>query len=104
MHLKKYRGPTVKEVLRAVRAELGPSALVLSTEVVPAAGVRGWMGAREVEVTVASERIPVSETRPGDRAADTSRAVREVAARLQAGGMDAAMARGVAEALPAGGR
>jgi flagellar biosynthesis protein FlhF len=104
MHLKKYRRPTVKEALRAVREDLGPSALVLSTEVVPAAGVRGWMGAREVEVTAAAERIQVSEIRQGGSQADTSRAAREIAARLQAGGMDAAMARGVAEALPGGSR
>jgi flagellar biosynthesis protein FlhF len=104
MHLKKYRRPTVKEALRAVREELGPSALVLSTEVVPVLGVRGWMGAREVEVTAAAERIAVSEIRPGDSQADTNRAAREIAARLQAGGMDAAMARGVADALPTGGR
>ena len=51
MHLKKYRRPTVKDALRAVREELGPAALVLSTELVPVAGVKGWLGRKEVEIT-----------------------------------------------------
>jgi flagellar biosynthesis protein FlhF len=101
MHLKKYRRPTVKEALRAVREELGPSALVLSTELVPVAGVKGWLGRREVEITAAAERIPVSEIRPA-RADET--AGREIAARLQATGMDPTLAREVAAGLPLGRR
>ncbi|MGH9370930.1 MAG: hypothetical protein ACRD15_05310 [Vicinamibacterales bacterium] len=105
MHLKKYRRPTMKDALRAVREELGPAALVLSTELVPVPGVKGWFGAREVEVTAAAERIPVSEFRPsapGGDGREELRAGREIVARLQAGGMDAALAREVAGALPAG--
>lgn len=107
MHLKKYRRPTVKDALRAVREELGPAALVLSTELVPSAGVKGWLGRKEVEITAAAERIPVSEIRPSrsdEAALGESRASREIAARLQASGMDAALARAVAEGLPPGRR
>ena len=56
MYLKKYRKPTVQEALRAVREELGPNALVLSTELVSSSGWRGWLGAREVQVTASAMR------------------------------------------------
>jgi len=55
MHLKRYRRQTVKEALRAVREDLGPDALVLSTRTVTALGVRGLFGAKEVEITAAAE-------------------------------------------------
>ena len=63
MHLKRFRGETVRDALAGARAELGPDALVLSTQLVPAGGWRGFLGAREVEVTAATER-EVSEPRP----------------------------------------
>jgi flagellar biosynthesis protein FlhF len=97
MHLKRYRRPTMKEALRAVREDLGPNALVLSTAMVPAFGVKGWLGHREVEVTAAAERITVSENRHTE-----ARAGDEVAARLQASGLDAQIARDVAAAVPSG--
>jgi flagellar biosynthesis protein FlhF len=102
MHLKKYRRPTVQAALRAVREELGPDALVLSTESVSAQGMRGWVGGKEVEVTAATERRQVSETRPSSAAREASLAGREMAARLQAGGMDAALARDVVGSVPSG--
>jgi flagellar biosynthesis protein FlhF len=128
MHLKRFRRETVKEALRAVREELGPDALVLSTRVVAAPGMKGWFGARVIEVTAAAERPDVSEDRhvaealaavrsqaaaaaktatagaasrerrsgvPVDRATD------EITARLQAAGLEGAIARDVADALPA---
>lgn len=104
MHLRRYRRETVKEAFRAVREELGPDALILSTRMVAAPGIRGWFGARVVEVTAAADRPPVSDTRQiapvpftprrGDHALD------EVAARLEASGMDRDLARNVAQALP----
>jgi flagellar biosynthesis protein FlhF len=96
MHLKRYCRPTVREALRAVRDDLGPSALVLSTRVVRTSGLRGWMGARVVEVTAAAERPEMSEeriARPVDRPGAT---INNVAARLAAGGMDPATARAIA--------
>src|SRR5687767_8117421 len=108
MQLKRYRRETVKEALRAVREELGPDALVLSTRVVAAPGMKGWFGARLVEVTAATERPTVSEDRHPPAAAlvkraiaDASRATDEITARLQAAGLDGAIARDVAAALPA---
>ena len=54
----------MRDALRAVREELGPHALVLSTEMVPAYGWRGLMGAREVEITAgARARIVGRATR-----------------------------------------
>jgi flagellar biosynthesis protein FlhF len=108
MHLKRFRRETVKEALRAVREELGPDALVLSTRVVAAPGMKGWFGARVVEVTAAAERPTVSEDRQAADAAtarrpvaDASRASDEIMARLQAAGLDGSIARDVAAALPA---
>ena len=63
MHLKRYRRPTLKDALRAIREELGPDALVLSTREVTATGVRGMIGRREIEVTAAAERPVVAASR-----------------------------------------
>lgn len=97
MHYKRFCAPTVRDALRAVREELGPSALVLSTRMVPSKGLRGWIGARAVEVTAAIERSEVSEeriARPVDR---PSARINSTAARLEASGLDPAMARILAE-------
>jgi flagellar biosynthesis protein FlhF len=110
MHLKRYKRKTVQEALRAVREDLGPQALVLSTRMVPAQGVRGWLGAREVEVTAAADRLPMSEdrhleTRPSVRRAVTAKRGEEgIAARLEAAGIDADLARDVARSQPSNGR
>jgi flagellar biosynthesis protein FlhF len=106
MHLKRYKRETVQDALRAVREELGPTALVLSTRVVPAAGVRGWFGRRMVEVTAAADREDVSEDRqpsgqPAGEPNAERRAVNAIAARLEAAGLDPDLAREVAEAHPA---
>jgi flagellar biosynthesis protein FlhF len=105
MHLKRYKGKTVQDALRAVREDLGPQALVLSTRMVPERGVRGLFGARAVEVTAAADRIPMSEnrhlaeppTRPAARKPVTSQRVEDgISARLEAAGIDADFARDIA--------
>ena len=104
MHLKRFRRETVKEALRAVREELGPDALILSTRVVAAPGVKGWFGRRVVEVTAATERPSLSDVRHPDAAPAIDRIDRagdELAAKLQAIGIDGALARDVIAALPA---
>jgi flagellar biosynthesis protein FlhF len=74
--------------------------------------MKGWFGRRVVEVTAAAERPTVSEDRhhaPAEKRslfaaaakADPARAAEEISARLQAAGLDPAMARHVADALPA---
>lgn len=63
MHVKRLYRSTVRDALAAAKAELGPGALVLSTELVPAPGWRGWVGQRVVRLTAAAER-PVSDERP----------------------------------------
>src|SRR5262245_6055643 len=84
MQVKKFRQPTVKQALRAVREELGPQALVLSTEMVSAGGWRGWMGMSEVEVTAGgSSSMPsVRHAANQGRSADTR--LREDASARQA--------------------
>lgn len=66
MNLKRYCRATLRDELRAVREELGPDALVLSTREVTAPGVRGFIGRREIEVTAAAERPMVPDTRHPD--------------------------------------
>lgn len=105
MDLKRYKRETVQDALRAVREDLGPTALVLSTRVVPAPGLRGWMGRRMVEVTAAADRRSMSDDRHAvAEPTDERRAVNAIAARLEAAGLDPELAREVAQAHPAHGR
>jgi flagellar biosynthesis protein FlhF len=113
MQLKRYRSASVREALALARQELGPDALVLSTRLVSAAGVRGWLGARVVEVTAAADR-DMSADRPGappDRHPElqAEAAVPRpslpdwqagLVARLCATGLDRALALEVAEGFP----
>src|SRR5579863_5768219 len=69
MFVKRFLRPTVREAASAAREALGPDALVLSTELVPAPGWRGWAGGRLVALTAAADR-PVS---PGRSAVAASR-------------------------------
>ena len=102
MHLKRYRGKTLKDALRAVREDLGPDALVLSTQVLQDRGPRGWIGGTVVEIAAAIERpgLPdVSALRhtvnePSDRHLEA------LAARLGASGLEPGIARAVAESHP----
>ena len=101
MQVKQFREPTVREAFRAIRDEYGPSALVLSSELVSARGWRGWVGMREVQVTASapdgweaeSERRPdVQRSRPADMQVGSG----SLAARLMAAGIDPALAESVA--------
>jgi flagellar biosynthesis protein FlhF len=100
MHLKRYRRDTMSEALRAVREELGPDALVLSTHVVRTGGLFGWLGRRQIEITAAAPRPELSGGRHRESASRRGRGVRALAARLEASGMDAALARDLAAAVP----
>ncbi|HEX7941565.1 MAG TPA: hypothetical protein VF488_07150 [Gemmatimonadaceae bacterium] len=102
MQLKKFRQPTVREALREARETLGPDALVLSTEMVPASGLRGWMGAREVQITAALDAT-VSEARPSTeerRRPVTTDVEHALVARLVASGLDRPMAVDVVRQIP----
>jgi flagellar biosynthesis protein FlhF len=113
MQLKRYRSASVREALALARQELGPDALVLSTRLVSAPGMRGWLGARVVEVTAAAER-EMSTDRPTGRpdrhpgplvqSAEELPAVPDwqagLVARLCATGLDQALAEEIAEGFP----
>lgn len=102
MQLKTFRQPTVREALREAREALGPDALVVATEMVPAPGLRGLLGAREVQITAAIDedvsevRPPAEERRPPviDRHADA------LVARLVASGLDLPMAADIVRGIP----
>jgi flagellar biosynthesis protein FlhF len=109
MHVKRVFRPTVREALAAAREELGPGALVLSTELVPAPGWRGWMGQRIVRLTAAAERGESEPlVTPADLSAErpvvtTDRHVPErVSSRLDAGVMDHLRAGVMARLVAAG--
>jgi flagellar biosynthesis protein FlhF len=102
MTVKKFRQPTVREALREIREELGGDALVLSSEMVPARGWRGWVGLREVEVTVTPPR-EAAASRPAatERRVADSRSVRDgLVARMVASGLDPTLAAAVADRVP----
>ncbi len=112
MHVKRVYQPTVREALAEVRAQLGPDALVLSTELVAAPGWRGWMGRRMVRLTAAAERpasggtaavsdldamsAPRTPVTPRRHRSSDDSARAGVVARLMAAGMDPALATSVA--------
>jgi flagellar biosynthesis GTPase FlhF len=105
MHLMRYQTQTVKDALRAVREDLVPDALVLSTQLVTAQGPRGWFGGRVVEVTAAAHRPIVPDSRQpalgtDPSSSETSQGTQEIAARLGAAGLNADLAREVASAHP----
>jgi len=114
MHVKRLYRPTVREALAAARETLGSTALVLSTELVPAPGLRGWMGQRVVRLTAATDRPDapddlgeqttlVSDDRTIEVSADRHHALTGlqagVAARLAATGLSRAFADAVAARL-----
>jgi len=102
MYFKRFRSSNVRDALRAAREELGPDALVLSSELVPATGWRGWVGGREVQVTAAVER-ELSERRPprsAERQAEADPASRAAAAQLTAAGLTEEFADEIVASLP----
>lgn len=103
MQVKRFRESTVRGALAAVKRELGPDALVLSTMLVPMRGWRRLTGRREVEVT-AGVALDVSESRPTALAVpvvpDAAPADDDLVARLTAAGFDRALATEVAAAVP----
>ncbi len=105
MQVKQFRQATVREAFRAIRDEFGPSALVLSSELVSARGWRGLVGMREVQVTASAPEgwEPGEERRPAvqrSRPADIAMGASSLAARLMAAGIDPALAESVAAGVP----
>jgi flagellar biosynthesis protein FlhF len=102
MHLKRYRGKTLKDALRAVRQDLGPNALVLSTHVVQDRGPRGWIGGTVVEIAAAIERPEMPDVSALRHTVNDSidREVEALAARLGASGLEPGIARAVAASHP----
>ncbi|HUU35373.1 MAG TPA: hypothetical protein VMW48_15015 [Vicinamibacterales bacterium] len=115
MQVKQFRQPTVREAFSAIRDEFGPSALVLSSELVSARGWRGWVGMREVQVTAsapegwqahAGSRPVGQDRRPADmpdspaRTSGLGAGTGSLAARLICAGIDPALAEAVAAGVP----
>lgn len=102
MQLKTFRQPTVREALREAREALGPGAIVVATEMVPASGLRGLLGAREVQLTAAldpdvSDARPLPEER---RPPVIDREGEALVARLVASGLDRPMAADIVRGIP----
>jgi flagellar biosynthesis protein FlhF len=103
MHLKRFRGATMRDALAQARKDFGADALVLSTRVVAPRGLRGWFAARQVEITVGRER-EMSEPRPprqdARHVAPAPQGDDEIVARLVAAGVPQDLAADVASAVP----
>lgn len=102
MELRTFRKPTVREALRDASEALGPDAVVVSTEMVPASGLRGLLGRREVQITAAIE-APVSASRPSTsdrRPSAVDGDAEALVARLVASGLDRPMAEGIVRTIP----
>lgn len=99
-----------------VRATLGPDALVISTNSVPARGWRRLVGRREVEVAAAPALLPVSESRlelparrskpstPSKPERSSERTGTDLVARLCAAGVERGLAGDVVKSMPVRGR
>jgi flagellar biosynthesis protein FlhF len=70
MDMKRYRAPSLRQALEDVKRELGPSALIISTEKVRQEGFLGLFGKDLVEVTAAAGSPPAvpKRTPPPDMA------------------------------------
>lgn len=102
MQLRTFRQPTVREALRDAREALGPDALVVRTEMVPASGLRGLLGIREVQITAAVDP-DVSDARPPAeerRQPVTDTESEALVAQLVASGLDRLMAESVVRGIP----
>ena len=64
MQVQRFRKESVRAALADVRAALGPDALVISTNSVPARGWRRLVGRREVEVAAAAPVIRFMRATP----------------------------------------
>lgn len=106
MYVKRVYAPTVREALASAREQLGAGALVLSTEMVPAPGWRGWVGGRLVRLTAAAERgIEVTNALPNEVSVDrppvsarrplNSTPRSGVVARLRASGLDSTLTEAI---------
>ncbi|WP_050181434.1 flagellar biosynthesis protein FlhF [Domibacillus robiginosus] len=64
MKVKKYQAASMPEVMKKVRAELGPQAVILQSKTVYSRGILGLFKKKNIEVVAATEgaATPVSET------------------------------------------
>lgn len=106
---QRFRSSSVRDALAQARESLGPSALVLGTRLVPAAGWRGWLGGREVEVS-AFPGSSVSENRrsrdrdevhvPAPEGSGRQPVTDSLVARLIATGIDRDLAEEAVDGIP----
>src|SRR5688500_18343751 len=71
METTRFRAQTVEDAVAAACVAHGVEADIVATQMVPARGLRGLLGLREVEVTVAAPR-QASARRPAPVASDAA--------------------------------
>jgi flagellar biosynthesis protein FlhF len=108
MIARNYRSSNVRDALAQARQELGPTALVHGTRLVPATGWRGWLGLREVELSASAPTV-VSENRRSSTVPPVvqprPRPIADgLVARLVATGLDQDLAEAVVDELPVSAR
>ena len=80
MHLKRFSGPVLADVMRAVRDELGPDALILHTKSVRPHGLQRFVRRPHIEIFAATDERPAATA--GDAPAAHPIAADRVAERL----------------------
>lgn len=94
MHVRRFYSNSVEEAVQSARDQLGRDAVVLSTDMVPSPGWRGWLGQRVVAVTAAVDRRLSADRRSASirRQPSLESARAGVVARLSATGLDTKLA------------
>lgn len=62
MKMKKYKGPSMPEVMKEIRKELGKDAIILNTKEVKSKGFFGFMRKKQIEVVAALDPEPITQS------------------------------------------
>jgi flagellar biosynthesis protein FlhF len=86
MQIKKFTGTSVQEVLKNIKAELGPDAFIISTRTLKPSGLKGMWEKPRIEVSATKDYIPGPEKGSRDMyLADEIREIKGMVSNLLSG-------------------
>ena len=62
MKMKKYKGPSMPEVMQEIRKDLGKDAIILNTKEIKSKGFLGLMRKKQIEVVAALDPEPITQS------------------------------------------